>query len=234
MKTEPHFRIIEKQAFIAAVPMYIKNTDGTQMPVSVQALTDLQVQVKVKNGAEVYAYTVSRDVYNNVLLDFAQGVGCYVYSVLVTAKLGGREIRTYYQEAFEGVKYNRDTTFENFITGDTITLPDSVFVLSADTSAVAALSEQLQQAIATAEAAKAEYEQKLHDLQGVAQEATSQQILYDVEHIDFDKSDLAKQGNNAAATNTAIYEKLGDVVMMTEAELQPALDDLEEMLDELN
>ena len=46
-----------------------------------------------------------------------------------------------------------------------------------------------------------------------------------------DLSAVAKQGTNPNVTLTTMDEKLGNVVMMTDAEYQPALDDLATKLD---
>lgn len=182
--------------------MYVQNADGTRTPVQVQTLTDVRVSVCVKGGAEVSGYTVSRDAFNNILLDFPQGIGAQVYSVEIAALLGGRTIRTYFSEAFEGVEYNRETTYENFITGSRINLPDSVFVLSADTAGIEEITRQLQQAIAATEAERAEYERKLHELDGVAQ-----------------------QGNDPNATNTAIYNKMDSLLDDYAADIREIIGD---------
>lgn len=264
MKTEPHFRIIEHQSFIACVPLYYQNADNTRTPIMADSVTNLQVVITQKGGAVVTSdqYT-SRDGANNILIDFADGLPAGVYSILITGLIGDRIIRTRYNEAFECVVWNKDTTYDNFITGEMINLPASVFVLSADTGTIARIQAQLEHAIAEANAAKAEYERKAEMLDGVAQQgadpaATNTAIYNAVGNIDF--SELAKQGNNPDATNTAILaafgsidfstlakqgdnanislttmdEKLGNMVLMSEAELQPALDDLDDMLNELD
>ena len=51
-------------------------------------------------------------------------------------------------------------------------------------------------------------------------------ILTAIGNIDIDTSTLAKQGSNNNISLTTMDEKLGNVVMMTDAEYQPALDDL--------
>jgi hypothetical protein len=72
-----------------------------------------------------------------------------------------------------------------------------------------AKNAQLTQAIADAEEAKREWEEKAADLDGVAKETTSQEILTAVENIDIDTSDLAKEATleavrlDAAAAKTA-------------------------------
>lgn len=56
-----------------------------------------------------------------------------------------------------------------------------------------------------------------------------------VENIDF--SALAKQGTNANATLTAVLEALtggGEIEIMTDDEYEPALSDLENMLDDID
>lgn len=68
------------------------------------------------------------------------------------------------------------------------------------------------------------------DLSAVAKESTLtqgvQDIREDISHIQIDTSDLAKQGTNTGATNTTIYERLGNMVLMTEDEYTPAINDL--------
>ena len=65
-----------------------------------------------------------------------------------------------------------------------------------------------EQAEADAEQAKREWEQKAAELDDVARETTSQQILTAVGSIDF--SMLAKQGSDPTATNTAILSAITD------------------------
>ena len=68
------------------------------------------------------------------------------------------------------------------------------------------------------------------DLSEIAKESTItqgvQDIREDISHIQIDTSDLAKQGTNTGATNTNIYERLGNMVLMTEDEYTPAINDL--------
>lgn len=180
-------KIPKGTAFIAVIPFVIEKADGTREPIAVSMLTDVEVRVIVKGAGTLFMdYTVSADGVNNLLLDCYKGIEIKDYSVSVTAKYAGRAISTFYDIAFEGVLKNEDATWLNYIVDDRLLMPTSTFVLSADTQAIAALTEELQQAISEAEQAKADYIAKAEQLEGVAQETTSQTILakLDAIHID--------------------------------------------------
>ena len=71
--------------------------------------------------------------------------------------------------------------------------------------------------------------------QGTNPNATNTAILAAFGNIDF--STLAKQGTNANATLTAVLEALtsgGGIEIMTDDEYEPALSDLENMLDDID
>ena len=160
----------------------------------------------------------------------------------------------YQSDAGQFVQGSPITMEAAYVIGGTLTDAELVALKQAYRLAI----EQLQAAQAAAEAAKEAYDTKAEALDDVAKETTSQQILYAVSNIDF--SQLAKQGSNPDATNTAILaafgnidfsqlakqgdnpnislttinNQLGSVVMMTAVEMQPALDDLDAMLDALD
>ena len=84
-----------------------------------------------------------------------------------------------------------------------------------------ALKARYRTAIAAAEAAeaaaiasKAAYDEKAEALDDIAQQSTLTQgvtnIRSDIANIDIDTSELARQGSNAAATNTAILEAVSN------------------------
>lgn len=56
-------------------------------------------------------------------------------------------------------------------------------------------------------------------------------ILTAIGNIDIDTSTLAKQGSNTNISLTSMDKKLGNLVMVTDSEYQPALDDLATKLD---
>lgn len=150
-------------------------------------LTDVQVLL---NNEEWSEFELGED---GVLVHFPSTLSKGVYNIEVTAKYGGIAIRAAYFQCLSIVSWSYQSDAENYIPTSPL-VADAAFVISVNgDEELTALKEQYRNAIAATEAEKAEYARKVAELNGVAQESTSQQILNEVQNIDIDSSDLAKE-----------------------------------------
>lgn len=257
-----NIKVVEDNSFALLMPLK-KRTYVSNVPVDedINALELTDVTLKI--GDTEYTPELGTDGVRVVMPD---GLTRGTYNVILRAKYRGSDITAAYFEAITAVQWNYQSDAEQYVQGSPIVFEAAYVIGGALTDAeLVALKAALRAAIAAAEAAEAAaqaakqaFDEKAEAITGVAQEVTSQQILYAISHIDF--TQLAKQGSNPDATNTAILaafgqidfsqlakqglnpnisltsinELLGSMVMMTEAELQPALDDLDDMLDALD
>ena len=143
------------------------------------------------------------------------------YNVVFTAKYEGSDIRAAYLRAITIVKWNEQSNAGECLLGSPVVLPAAIVIGGTLTDAeleelkqeTREKNAQLAQAIEDAEAAKAEWERKAAELDDVAQQTT---LMQGVENIREDiaginTSDLAKQGANPNATNTAILTAIGNI-----------------------
>lgn len=143
------------------------------------------------------------------------------YNVAFTAKYESSDIRAAYLRAITIVKWNEQSNAGECLLGSPVVLPAAIVIGGTLTDAeLEELKEemreknaQLAQAIEDAEAAKAEWERKAAELDGVAQQGTLTQgvhdIREDISHINIDTSDLAKQGTNPDANISDIQALIG-------------------------
>lgn len=235
-----NIKIVEGNEFALVLPLK-QRTFVASTPIDEDIVyADLQ-DVVLKIGDT--QFTATLETYGVQVLVPYNALPRGTYDILLTATYHGSVIRAAYFEAITRVQYNSQSDAQQYIAGSPIVL-DAAYVIGGTLTdaELEALKEeyreknaQLQQAIEDAEAAKAEWEQKAADLDGVAKESTSQDILTAVENIDIDTSDLAKeatlqgvgadaaaaktaaqaitgyalQGNDATATNTAIMAAIG-------------------------
>lgn len=221
--------------------------------------------VIVKIGNTEYASTLQSDgVYVVVPATLAKGT----YDIVITATYGGSAINAAYFNALTIVSWSYQSDAEQYLAGSPIVYePEFIIGGGLSDAELVQLKQQYQEAIedaeqaeADAEAAKQEWEDKAAALDDVASEtnatANKEEVIEAINNID--TSDLAKQGSNASATNTALLEaigninidttelakqgsdssislttmdaKLGDPVMMTADEYTPALAALDNLL----
>lgn len=203
-----NIKIVEGNAFALVLPLK-RRTFVSERPIDedIEILSLENVVVKISDV--VYANTLEEDGVHVVMpATLSRGT----YQIELTAIYQGSAIRAAYFEAFTIVAWNYQSDAQQYIAGSPIVLNAAYVIGGTLTDAeLEALKEeyreknaQLDQAIADAEEAKREWEQKAAGLDGVAQEATSQEILTAVENIDIDTSDLAKE-----VTLEAVSGKIG-------------------------
>lgn len=216
-------KITKDQPFVLYVPLVILNGDGSKEVVDAASLSNVLVKLQSACG-ETEATFSTFDHY--LVLDLPATLTTGVHAVIITADLPqGRQFALRIKRAFEVVDWDFQSNWRDYLVGDHIELTDQPFIAGvfATDADIERLKEELRQqkaaaaqAEAEAEAAKQEWEQKAADLDGVAQQQTLTDgvaaIREDISHIEFDKSDLAKeatvakQGDDPTATNTAIKQ----------------------------
>lgn len=210
--------IVEFNAFTLVMPLK-RRTFVSNVPIDEDIDIMALVGCKVKVGGVEYHCVLDP---SGVQVAFAEGLKRGVYDVIVTATYRGAEIRAAYFEAIQAVEWNRDSDAQQFIAGSPITL-DTAYVIGGpmtDAELEALKAEwrlkiaAAEKAQAEAQAAKEEYDRKAEMLDDVAQQSTLTQGVTDIrgdiaatrrDIANIDLSPLAKQGENADATNTAIY-----------------------------
>jgi hypothetical protein len=209
-------KITKDQPFVLYVPLVILNGDGSKEVVDAASLSNVLVKLQSACGETESTFSTF-DHY--LVLDLPATLTTGVHAVIITANLPqGRQFALRIKRAFEVVDWDFQSNWRDYLVGDHIELTDQPFIAGvfATDADIERLKEELRQqkaaaaqAQAEAEVAKAEWEQKAAELDGVAQEETSQSILTAVWNIDF--STLAKQGDNPAATNSAILEAMSHI-----------------------
>lgn len=174
--------------------------------VDILALTD----VVVKCGDMTMPCTQQAD---GLLVDFPDTLAKGTYDIVITAQYRGHELRAAYFEALTIVAWSYQSDAQAYMQGSPILVQPAFVVYNLTDAELAQLKQDLRDAIAAAEQAEAdaeqakrEWEQRAAELDDVAKETTSQQILTAVGSIDF--STLAKQGSDPTATNTAILSAI--------------------------
>lgn len=208
-------RITKNQPFVLYVPLVILNADGTKEPVQADTLTDIQVTLQAPCGTTQAIVPTAFEQW--LVLSLPATLATSVYNVLVTATLaGGRDFSLRIKNCFEVVEWDEQSNWRDYIVGDHIAL-DQAFIAGAyiTDAEYAELKAELRAAIAAAEqakedadAAKAAWEQKAAELDGVAQEQTLTDgisaVRDDISHIDIDTSTLAKATSVKDGNDTAI------------------------------
>lgn len=204
----PNIRITEGNNFSIILPLLSRTYVATK-PIDEEIDPEqLENVVVTFGGVQYQAQLTARGVQIDLPATLAVGT----YNILLTAEYLGSNIRAAYESAVTIVPWSAQSTAEQYIAGSPIVLRAAYVLSGALTDAeLEQLKEEwrernalLEQAIADAEEAKREWEQKAADLDGVAQEATSQDILNAVKNIDIDTSDLAKED-----TLEAVSDKIG-------------------------
>ena len=214
MACKYQIKVVEGNEFALVLPLK-RRTYVSDRPIDEDIDCTALTNVVLKIGDTTYAVTLDFDGVKTIVpATLKKGV----YDIVLTATYKGSEIRAAYFEAIVIVAWNEQSDAEQYIAGSPIVL-GAAFIIGG-TLTDAELEElkaefrqataDARQAQADAEAAKAEYDRKAEQLDGVAKEATSQEILQAVGHIDF--STLAKQGDNPNATNTAILAAVTTVL----------------------
>lgn len=217
--------IVKGQPFVLWVPTIMLNANGKQ---AIDASTLTNVAVTAGNGCK--KIDIGYQPFEHwLVLQFGGDLEVGPYNIRIDGKLeSGREFSLALSKAVEIVNWDKDSNWDRFIVGDHVELTDAPFITG--TFYTDAELEQLkaeyrekiaeaEQAKEEAEEAKAEWEQKAADLDGVAQEATSQSILTRTGEAKTAAeaaaqaaqaiSGYALQGADQTATNTAIFAAIG-------------------------
>lgn len=232
-------RITKNQPFVLYVPLVILNADGTKEPVQADTLTDIQVTLQAPCGSTQAIVPTAFEQW--LVLSLPATLATSVYNVLVTATLaGGRDFSLRIKGCFEVVEWDEQSNWRDYIVGDHIAI-DQAFIAGAyyTDAEYAELKTELRAAIAAAEqakrdadAAKAAWEQKAAELDGVAQEQTLTDgisaVREDISHIQIDTSDLAKE-----ATLQEVKQIAEQSVISAET-IQALSDNLQTMVDNRN
>lgn len=193
-------KVTAGNAFSLLLPLKAKQYISEQPieeVINAALLTGVQVLL---NGEEWNEYELGED---GVLVHFPSTLSKGVYNIELTAKYGGIAIRAAYFQCLSIVAWSYQADAENYIPTSPL-VADAAFVISANgDEELTALKEQYRDAIAATEAEKAEYERKVAELNGVAQESTSQEILEKVSGI---------KGDNPDATNSKILNAIQNIV----------------------
>lgn len=170
-------RVTAGNAFSLLLPLKAKQYVSEQPieeVINAALLTDAQVLL---NNEEWSEFELGKD---GVLVRFPSTLSKGVYNIELTAKYGGVAIRAAYFQCLSIVAWSYQADAENYIPTSPI-VADAAFIISANgDEEVTALKEQYRDAIAATEAEKVEYERKVAELNGVAQESTSREILNEV------------------------------------------------------
>ena len=208
MTCQPYnIKIVEGNDFALLLPLK-KRTYAANVPIDEDInATELQ-DVVFKIGTKEYTPELGTDGVRVLVTDKpARGT----YDIVLTATYRGSAIAVTYFEALTIVAWNYQSNAAQYVQGSPIEMQCAYVIGGTLTDAeLIALKQQyieatedLRRAEAAAQAAKEAFDAKAEMLEDVAKETTSQAILEAVGNIDF--SELAKQGDNPAATNTAIY-----------------------------
>ena len=229
--THQNIKIVEGNTFALVLPLVSRHYTLNGIPVDEDIDYTQLENVKVTIGTTEYAYTIEEagvQVVDNGTLK--QGT----YNVVLTATYQGSLLRAAWFELVTIVAWNMQSDADQYLQGSPIVCEAAVVLAGALTDAeLEALKEeyreknaQLQQAIEDAEAAKAEWEQKAEQMEGVAQEATSQSILQGVENmqaeIDAISPDvmLGKQQLAAAITAKGVATQTTDPLAIMAGNVQ--------------
>lgn len=208
MANFPNIKVVEGNAFSVLLPLKRRTFESCK-PIDEDINPMLLTHVVVKFGGVEYTPIISESGVAIVLpATLARGT----YDIVLTAIYEENAIRAAYEGAITIVPWNSQSDAQQFLPGSPIVLEAAYIIGGTLTDAeLEELKAEFRQATADArqaqadaEAAKAEYDRKAEALDDVAKETTSQQILTAVGNIDF--SELAKQGNDPTATNTAIKQ----------------------------
>jgi hypothetical protein len=218
-------KIVKDQPFVLWIPTIMLNADGEQ-EIDASTLTD--VVVTASSGCD--KYTIGHHAYEHwLVLEFDDSLKIGPYRITITGVLnGGRKFCLALAKPLEIVNWDSESNWDRFIVGDHIELTDHPFItgeflsdaeLEALKAELREKNAQLDQAIADTEEAKREWEEKAANIEGVAQEATSQEILTKTEAAKDAAVDAktaaqaitgyALQGIDQTATNTAIAALIG-------------------------
>lgn len=158
-------------AWNAIIPLFIVNPDGSKSPLDATLIQGLNVLIY--NGCEKVEGFTFIGVENSVVIHLPETLKEGSYSVTIEGTITENGMRYAHKYGFDIVKWNEQSNIEGLVSGLDVPLEDALFILATDAGDIPALEEQLRQKIAEAEAAKAEWQQKIEDLEDIAKESAA-------------------------------------------------------------
>ena len=143
-----------------------------------------------------------------VVLSFADTLALGSYDVIISGEYETRNVSAPLNNLFAITRW-ADGNYADFVVGQPIICPRQPIIGQFNTTQdIEELERELRDALAAVEAAKEEYERKVAEIENVAQQgtnpdATNTAILTAIGNISIDTTTIAKQGTNASATLTA-------------------------------
>lgn len=207
-------KITKGQPFVVYVPLVQLNTDG-EVAIDATALTDISVQLACACGTTI---SVVPSTYENYLvLELSNDLAVGVYNLNIVATTGdGQQFSLRQKNAIEIVEWDKDSNWQDYIIGEHIELTDQLFIAGTflTDEEYTALKQELQEAIAAAEQAEADADAAKETLTNAATALGNLPTL------------LISQQTTIENQQTLISELSGGIVMMTEDEYEPALEEL--------
>lgn len=181
----PNIRITEGNNFSLVLPLRSRTYVATK-PIDEDIDTTLLRNIVVTFGGVEYPAITTE---GGVRIDLPSTLAVGTYNILLTADYLESSIRAAYESAVTIVPWSAQSTAEQYIAGSPIVLRAAYVLSGAMTDAeLEALKEEYREKNEQLADAIAEYERKVAELDGVAQEATSQNILtaigYAIREID--------------------------------------------------
>ena len=220
MKT---IRIPQGNAFDLVVPLILAGGEH----IDAALLTDLEVIVRQSHGAQVAASITANE--DTAVISFENLLALGSYDCLITGKYDTRNIALPLNNVFAICEFSNDATFAERVVSNTITTEPQVLVGWYNTDAeLEQLKTDYRNAKIAADAEKALYEQKVGEIENVAQQTTLTDgvaaIREDISHINIDTTTIAKQGTNASATLTATQTAATNAYASAEAAKTATID----------
>lgn len=220
----PNIRITEGNNFSIRLPLRSRTYVSTK-PIDEDIDPELLENVVVTFGGVEYP---SQKTAQGVQIDLPSTLTVGTYNIVLTADYYDSEIRAAYESAVTIVPWSAQSTAEQYIVGSPIILRAAYVLSGAMTDAeLETLKEefreknvQLEQAIANAEAAKLEWEEKAANLNGIARELTSRIIN-------------SKIGNPAQGQPLTLFDAIGNVDLSAQT-LQSLADSWSAMVEQRN
>lgn len=222
-------KITQHNDFVIYLPLVVLNTWGAEA-VNSALITD--IDAKVKQSFEAAITPDTSIVESFMVLKFDETLKIGRYDAAISFKYEGRDVAKNIKDFFCIVEYDQHSNWRDYIIGDHVITDTQAFIAGAHytDAEYEQLKQQLTQAIEQVEEEKAEWQRKIAELTDVAKETKAtenkEEVLQAIGNIpEPDLSALAKeatlntkaqeiltklgntaqQGDNAQATNSAIY-----------------------------
>ena len=215
----PTIKITEGNAFTLIFPLK-RRSYVAEKPIDEDIDVTRLNDVRVTLGGVEYAPTI--ETYG-VRIDVPATLARGTYDGLLTADYDGNAIRGAYESCVQIVAWNAQSNAQQYILGSPVAT-NAAYVLGymPTYEEVEALKQQLREQIAAAEHAEAEaiaekqrYAEAIEHLDGIAKQGDDPEVSLTslseiIEGLDISK--VAKQGTDITATNTAIRDKVDEII----------------------